>query len=151
MKPSVAPIMRATSISADCAMTCRRMVLKVTATRPAAKSPASIHKSQLAEAQEGIEALDPGRIELDMRDLGPAGDFLAQDLQCLRFGVGRLDDEGIGQRIARQAGDDLGHAFALLHALQRLFLRHEAPLAAGRLTQAGFDLADILLARLEDS
>ena len=84
-----------------------------------------------------------------MGDLGPAGDFLAQDFECFRRGVGRLDDEGVGQRVAWQAGDDFGHAFARLHALQRLFAGHETPLAGGRLAQPVLDFADFLLAGIE--
>ena len=101
------------------------------------------------EPEEGIEALDPGRVELHMGNLGPAGDFLAQDFEGFRRGIGGLDDEGVGQRIARQAGDDFGHALARLHALQRLLAGHETPLAGCRLAQPVLDLADFLLAGIE--
>ena len=84
-----------------------------------------------------------------MGDFRPGGKLFFQNLQRLRVGICRLDDEGIGQRVARQAGDDFGHAFAGLHALQGLFLGHETPLAAGGLAQPAFDFANILLAGLQ--
>ena len=84
-----------------------------------------------------------------MRHFRPAGDFLAQNFQRRRLGIGRIDDEGVRQRVARQAGDNIGHAFAGLHALERLFLRHETPLAGRRLLQAVFNFTDILAAGVE--
>ena len=52
-------------------------------------------QGQLAEPQEGVETLDPGRIELNVGDPGPAGDFLAHDLQRFRLSILRLNDEGV--------------------------------------------------------
>jgi hypothetical protein len=133
MKASVAPIMRATSISAAWAMTCRRMVLKVTATSPAAKIPASIHSASLPSLRKASKRLTQAESSWTWATFGQPAISLRSDFQRFRLGIGRLDDEGIGQRVARQAGDDFGHALAGLHALQRVLFGHEAPFAGGGL------------------
>ena len=112
--------------------------------QPGCKDAGEYPQRQPRQPQQRVETLDPGRVELHMRHLRPAGDLLAQDLERFRCGVGRLDHEGVRQRVARQAGDDFGHALAFLQALQRLLLRHEAPLAGRRLAQAALDVADLL-------
>ncbi len=103
-------------------------------------------QGQLAEAQEGVEALDPGGVELDVGDLGPGCEFGAQGFQGFRRGVARFDDEGVGQRVARQAGDDLRHVAVFLEPAQGFVARHEGGADAGLSAQALLDLGDFGLA-----
>jgi hypothetical protein len=84
-----------------------------------------------------------------MGDFRPAGNFLAQNFQRFRLDIGRFNDKGIRQRVAWQAGDNFGHAFVGLHALERRLFGHEAPFAGGGLLQAVFDITDISLAGIK--
>ena len=63
----------------------------------------------------------PGRplpLELNVRHFRPVSEISSQRLQVFAARIGGVDDEGVGQGILRQAGDDLGHSLGALQALQ---------------------------------
>ena len=111
MNASVAPISFETSISSRRVRICRRMVLKVTATSPAPSSALRAARSppgrywpgaarRRAQAASACTCATPG---------SPA----SSPASCpMRFPA-RRHHEGVGQRVAAERRDQLGHA---LHA-----------------------------------
>lgn len=146
MKASVAPISRATSISLACARTCRRMVLKVTATSAPASRPASRAIESLPMRRKASKRLTQSVSSWTWATCGQPEKVLAEPLQRFRLRVFRLDDEGVRQRVFRQAGDDFGHAFGRLQALQCFIPGYKAPVAGSGFAQSRFDFFDFLLA-----
>ena len=67
MNASVAPISLATSISSRCVRICRRMVLKVTATRPAPSSAASSQSAEPRDRAAARPGAAPTRVGLHVR------------------------------------------------------------------------------------
>ena len=97
------------------------------------------HDDQPADTQQGIKALDPGRVELHMGNLGPASHRLRQFVHGIGGGVCRLNNKGVRERISGQAGDQVAHAGIVLHPFQRRFSGNKAPTASGIQLQPGFD------------
>ena len=104
---------------------------------------------EFAETQESIETADPGRVELDMSDLGQGAQLGREGVHGLGRGVGRLDYIGIGQGVFRQTGDDVAHACACLQSFQRFVTRDETPVARLEFTQPGIDLGCVLAVGIE--
>ena len=149
MKASVAPIMRATSISAACAMTCRRMVLKVTATSPAAKMPASIHSASLASRRKASKRLTQAESSCTCATLGQP----AISLRRISSASGSLL---VGSTM-KASGSGLRGRLATISAMPSLACmrfsassfgtKRHLPVAA--CTQPVLDFADLLLAGVE--
>ena len=72
----MAPMSRATSTGGLGTEPAGGMVLKVTATSPAAKMAASRVTASLPSRRKKVEALDPGRICCTWATFGPGGDGL---------------------------------------------------------------------------
>src|SRR5688500_5974811 len=127
MNASVAPISLEISISARWVRICRRMVLKVMATKPKASSPANSRMASRADAASAPrQRAQLRRQRFQRRGVG---------------GIGgpRPQHERIGQRIAVQRRDHFGQAFAGLQFLEGLLAWHETQLAYARI---GFQARD---------
>jgi hypothetical protein len=62
----------------------------------AGKEDSEQHDDQFAEAEQGIEAFDPGRVELDVRNLWPGGKGLGQTFERFRLRLGGVTTKASG-------------------------------------------------------
>ncbi len=73
-----------------------------------------------------MQALHPGGVQQGVLDARPLLQLLPQPLQAGRVAAARLDDVGIRQRVACEAGGDVGDPALLLHLLPGLVAADEA-------------------------
>src|SRR5262249_5343400 len=101
------------------------------------------------EAEQCVEALHPGGIGLNVRDLGESLEVDLKPVGQNRVARRQRDDESVREWILRQARDDFAHAAPSPEIRERSVARYEAQAAPpSRGLQSAFDRRGLGLARV---